>query len=156
MLNLVKIFFFTISLSFALTSCSKSPPQLDSKENKNTVVVLNNCTKNDFEEGSRWITGQLRAFKKTDPKYAYGFASEDFRSTLSISQFADIISTEYSMLLDWRNFEILSCEKNDEYFLFGVKVVSNEEIVYTLDYFLSKIGGSWGVDSANIVTQTGS
>lgn len=154
MLSSVKIFFFTILLLFVLTSCSKSPSQIDSKEI--TDVVLNNCTKSDFEEGSRWITGQLRAFKKSDPKYAYGFASEDFRSTLSINQFADIISTEYSMLLDWRNFEILSCDKNEEYFLFGVKVVSNEEIVYIFEYFLSKIGGSWGIDSANIVTQIGS
>ena len=153
MFKLLKIFLITISLAIFASSCSESQQLPEPSESENALTVQSSCPETDFDAGARWIKGQLKAFTKPDPKYAYGFASEDFRSTTSISQFADVISGQYSMLLDATDSEIYSCDSNGDFFLFGVKVMGADGKSYWMEYLLSKINGNWGVDGATITPE---
>lgn len=140
----------TLLFTVGCSSDSEAPTQ---REEISSLDLKNNCDPTYFDEGSRWIKGQLNAFSETDPKVAYGFASADFRSANSIDQFASIIANQYPMLLDLEKFEIYSCDSSEDYFVFGVKVTGNDGKVYWMEYLLSRIDGAWGVDGATLAPE---
>lgn len=149
----LKIFSILLVTLFLATACSSDIEEPNPMEESSTLDLQNNCDQTYFEEGSRWIKGQLNAFKDPDPKAAYGFASADFRATNSIDQFSSIISNQYPMLLDLEKFEIYSCDSSEDYFLFGVKVTGNDSKAYWMEYLLSRINGAWGVDGASLAPE---
>jgi hypothetical protein len=151
--NRFKVFFILLATLFFATSCSSDIEEPNPMEESSTLDLQNNCDQTYFEEGSRWIKGQLNAFKDPDPKVAYGFASADFRATNSIDQFASIISNQYSMLLDLEKFEVYSCDSSEDYFVFGVRVTGNDGKAYWMEYLLSRIDGAWGVDGAALAPE---
>jgi hypothetical protein len=151
--NRFKVFFILLATFFFATSCSSDIEEPNPMEESSTLDLQNNCDQTYFEEGSRWIKGQLNAFKDPDPKVAYGFASADFRATNSIDQFASIISNQYSMLLDLEKFEVYSCDSSEDYFVFGVRVTGNDGKAYWMEYLLSRIDGAWGVDGAALAPE---
>jgi len=151
--NRLKVFLILLATLFFATSCSSDTEEPTQIEESSTLALQNNCDQTYFEEGSRWIKGQLNAFKDPDPKVAYGFASADFRATNSIDQFASIISNQYSMLLDLEKFEVYSCDSSEDYFVFGVKVTGNDGKAYWMEYLLSRIDGAWGVDGAALAPE---
>ena len=151
--NRFKVFFILLATFFFATSCSSDIEEPNPMEESSTLDLQNNCDQTYFEEGSRWIKGQLNAFKDPDPKVAYGFASADFRATNSIDQFASIISNQYSMLLDLEKFEVYSCDSSEDYFVFGVRVTGNDGKAYWMEYLLSRIDGAWGVDGASLAPE---
>lgn len=114
------------------------------------------CTSQDFQGGSTWITGQLEAFKKSEPAEAYSYASEEFRKANSLQDFAAIIVSQYSMLLDIKEFQILSCEKNGELFTFVLKMVDNQSNSYSMEYLLTFSNKKWGVEGASVTLKVSS
>ena len=114
------------------------------------------CTSQDFQGGSKWITGQLEAFKKSEPAEAYSYASEEFRKANSLQDFAAIIVSQYSMLLDIKEFQILSCEKNGELFTFVLKMVDNQSNSYSMEYLLTFSNKKWGVEGASVTLKVSS
>jgi hypothetical protein len=149
-LKLSSILFSTLIFAVGCSNETEEPTDI---EDSSTLELQNNCDPKYFEEGSRWIKGQLNAFSDPDPKVAYGFASADFRATNSIDQFASIITNQYSMLLDLEKFEIYSCDSSEDYFVFGVKVTGNDGKAYWMEYLLSRIDGAWGVDGATLAPE---
>jgi len=148
-----KVFLISLATLLIATSCSSNAEEPTQIEESSTLELQNNCDQTYFEEGSRWIKGQLNAFSDTDPKIAYGFASAEFRASISIDQFASIIANQYSMLLDLEKFEFYSCDSSEDYFVFGVKVTGNDGKAYWMEYLLSRINGEWGVDGAKLAPE---
>ena len=62
--------------------------------------------------------------------------------------FTAVIVGQYSMLLNLKSYEILSCEKVEEQFMFKGKLIDKEGKHYTMKYLLSRINEKWGVDGA--------
>lgn len=151
-----------------LTSCSnsQSPSEnsasvqspsasAETKSNDSLIQPSSECSTSEFEGGSSWIEGQLRAFNESEAKVAYGFASENFRSKTSIEQFVAIISTQYPMLLNLKSFAILNCERTEGFFLYNVQLVDKANQTYSMKYLLSLINKKWGVEAASVSSDLG-
>ena len=108
------------------------------------------CTATQKIGGSRWISGQLGALKNLDAKKSYSFASENFRSKITLSEFIAIISTNYAMLLDLRTYSINSCNKQNGQFHFNLSMTDNDGRKYLMEYVLSFQKQRWGVEAAKV------
>lgn len=135
-----------LAITLLLTSCSSSDPVAQQE----SIPTQPTCSNTEADQGSAWIKGQLDAFNKEDPETAYGFASEKFKANSSLNQFVATIVTSYGFLLSSRSYTIGDCTKQGELFLFNVQVIDATGQKYPMRYTLSKIAGTWGVDSAGV------
>jgi hypothetical protein len=142
----------TLASLLLITSCS-APVEESKPENSNLNSIIQptpTCSTTEFQEGSAWIKGQLEAFSDSTPEKAYSYASEDFRRANSLESFAAVILSQYTMLLNIKDYQILSCEKNGELFLFNLMLSDKESNTYAVEYVLSLTEGKWGVDGASV------
>lgn len=140
----------------ALTSCSSDKAeQVSDNSRPETVATSPACSQDEFNGGSDWIKGQLKAFGDDDPVKAYSYASETFRQRTNIDMFTVVIVGQYSMLLNIKNYQITSCEKIDGKFLFKGKLEDKTGENYTMQYQLSLIDGKWGVEGAQVSEKLG-
>ena len=135
-----------LAITLLLTSCSSSDPVAQQE----SIPTQPTCSNAEVDQGSAWIKGQLDAFNKEDPETAYSFASEKFKANSSLNQFVATIVTSYGFLLSSRSYTIGDCTKQGELFLFDVQVIDATGQKYPMRYTLSKIAGTWGVDSAGV------
>jgi hypothetical protein len=135
-----------LAITLLLTSCSSSDPVAQ----KESIPTQPACSNAEVDQGSAWIKGQLDAFNKEDPETAYSFASEKFKANSSLNQFVATIVTSYGFLLSSRSYTIGDCTKLGELFDFDVQVIDATGQKYPMRYTLSKIAGTWGVDSASV------
>ena len=141
----------SLFLALLLTSCSSSKTEKVSESSQAAPSKPTpSCSKEQFTEGSDWIKGQLKAFGDDNPDKAYSYASESFRQRNSIEMFTAVIVGQYSMLLNLKSYEILSCEKIKEQFLFNGKLTDKQDKHYTMQYLLSRVDDRWGVDGAQV------
>lgn len=108
------------------------------------------CSATQKSGGSKWVSGQLKALKNLDAKKSYNFASENFRSKISLTEFIAIISNNYSMLLNLKSYSITSCNKQNGQFHFNLSLIDNDNRKYLMEYVLTYQKGRWGVESATI------
>lgn len=142
---------YALSLALVLSSCSSTKPKKVSENPQPKVTKpIPSCSNEEFTDGSNWIKGQLKAFGDDDPAKAYSYASEGFRKRTNIDMFTVIIVGQYSMLLNIKNYQILSCEKTEGRFLFKGKLEDKDGNKYTMQYMLSLIDNKWGVDGAQV------
>ena len=151
MRNFCKIF-FPFGLVILLASCStptkvnqQAPSKLDS-----ISQPIPTCSASENSEGSAWISGQLEAFGESKPDKAYSYASETFRVRSSVEDFASIITSQYTMVLNLKEYRILSCDKDGQLFTFAVKLIDNENLVYDMEYLLTLSDNKWGVEAASV------
>lgn len=135
-----------LAITLLLTSCSSSDPVAQQE----SIPTQPTCSNTEVDQGSAWIKGQLDAFNKEDPETAYGFASEKFKANSSLNQFVATIVTSYGFLLSSRSYTIGDCTKQGELFDYDVQVIDATGQKYSMRYTLSKIAGTWGVDSASV------
>ena len=57
------------------------------------------------------------------------------------------------MLLNIKDYQILSCEKNGELFLFSLMLSDKESKTYAVEYVLSLTEGKWGIDGASVTME---
>jgi hypothetical protein len=141
-----------ILFSVVLTGCSSASEESEPTPSnvQNLIQPTPTCSTDEFTGGSDWIKGQLKAFGNTDPEKAYSFASDEFRAANTIQDFAAVIVSQYSMLLDLKEYQVLSCEKSADLFTFQVKLTDNQESTYSMEYVLSLNNNQWGVEGASI------
>ena len=139
-------------IATSLTACSNSVEESQPTNSKLDAIAqpTPTCSSQEFTKGSDWIEGQLRAFKDTDAEKAYSYASENFRRSNSVEAFAAIIVSQYTMLLDLKDYQIVSCDKNGELFIFKVNISDNQGNSYAMEYMLSRNGEKWGIDGASV------
>lgn len=146
---------FGISVLIAsalLSSCSTASDESQPTPSKNETLIqpTPTCTPAEFTGGSNWIKGQLKAFGETDPEKAYSYASAEFRAANSLQDFAAVIVSQYAMLLDLKDYQVISCDKNGELFTFKVQLSDNQGSSYSMEYMLSLVNETWGVDAASV------
>lgn len=138
-----------LAITLALSSCSSSDPLAqDPQDGANSQST---CTSTEIDQGSKWIKGQLDAFAQGNPESAYGFASASFKLSNNLQQFVAIIVTNYGFLLNARSNTVTECTKENEFFLFNVRVTDSAGQEYPMRYTISQIDGAWGVDAAVVV-----
>jgi len=139
-------------IATSLTACSNPVEESQPTNSKLDAIAqpAPTCSTQEFTAGSDWIKGQLRAFIETDAEKAYSYASEDFRRSNSVEDFAAIIVSQYTMLLDLKDYQIVSCDKNGELFIFKVNVSDNQGNSYAMEYMLSRNGEKWVIDGASV------
>lgn len=146
-----KLVVSSLFLALLLTACSSSKTEKVSESSQAAPAKKTpECSTDEFASGSQWIKGQLKAFGDDNPEKAYSYASESFRQRNSIEMFTAVIVGQYSMLLNLQSYEILSCEKAEEQFLFKGKLKDKADKNYTMQYLLSRVNGKWGVDGAQV------
>ena len=142
-----------LALIIFVTSCS-APSEKSNPNNSNLESIVQptpTCSNEEFKGGSVWIAGQLAAFGESEPDKAYSYASDEFKRANSLENFAAVIMSQYTMLLDIKDYKILSCEKNGELFLFELRLSDNQSIEYKMEYILSLRNNKWGVDGASVM-----
>jgi hypothetical protein len=139
-----------IALSTSACSSTTSESKPSSGKNELLVQPTPTCSTEEFSGGSDWIKGQLKAFSERNPEKAYSYASETFRMNNSLTSFSTIIAAQYSMLLDIKDFKILSCDKSDPFFTYGLKLIDNGDVSYEMEYVLSYSNKKWGVEGASV------
>lgn len=142
----------TLVFTLLLTSCSTSKTDKVSENSQPLKAQATpSCSNDEFVGGSKWITGQLNAFRKGTLEEAYSFASPSFRQSNGFELFSFLIVGQYSMLLTSKSFQISSCERTGSKFFFTGSLVDNQNNEYTLQYLLSLTDKKWGVDGAQVV-----
>ena len=115
-----------------------------------TEAKVVSCSKNEQSLGSAHISKQLNAYNSRNFAKAYSFASKEFRSSKTSKQFEEIISTKYSMLLNFKNFKVTSCEKSGQFFMFTLELLDKKGSAWEVRYLLSNTSGVWGVEAAAV------
>ena len=137
-----------LATTLLLSSCSSTDPVAQQPNESSSAQPT--CSNTEVDQGSAWIKGQLDAFSEEDPETAYSFASESFKAGSSLQQFIAIIVSNYGFLLSTRSYTIGDCTKQGELFLFDVQVTDTAGQKYPMEYTLSKIANTWGVDAASV------
>jgi len=151
-----RIFIFLLSL--LLTGCAgsaedssvDSEPTAPSSKLESLAQPAPACSEKEFDAGSAVIAKQLRAFSESEPDAAYAIASERFKSMYSVDDFANIILSQYTMLLNIKEFTFQSCTKEADIYYFVLELFDLQGIQYKVDYAVSVINGRWGIDGAAV------
>ena len=141
-----------LSALLILTACSSNTQDVPSPESKIGSVSqpTPTCSTQEFTGGSDWIKGQLKAFGESEPDKAYSYASESFKQANSLEDFASIIVSQYTMLLDLKTYQVVSCDKDGELYTFKVQITDNQSNAYSMEYVLSFSDKKWGVEGASV------
>lgn len=139
-------------LVVSLVGCSNTAEvkPVDNSKLESLVQPTPTCSKEEFSSGTKLITAQLNALSRSQFKEAYSLASERFRAENTLDVFTSIISSQYAMLLDLKEFRIISCEKNGELFMFSADLIANQSKTYKMEYILSLRDNRWGVEAAAV------
>ena len=151
-MTVLRAFLSLLIASALVTSCSTTSDESIPAPSKNDSLVqpTPTCSSTEFTGGSDWIKGQLEAFGEADPEKAYAFASAEFKAANSLQDFAAVIVSQYTMLLDLKDYQVVSCEKTGELFTFKVQLSDNQGSSYSMEYVLSLKSDKWGVDGASV------
>ena len=144
-----------LSVSLLLSSCSNTTNVENSQDPQSSkigsvVQPTPTCSSKEFTDGSAWIEGQLKAFSESTPDKAYSYASDNFRSKTSLEAFASVILSQYTMLLNIKDYQILSCDKSGDLFSFRLNLTDKALNSYSMEYLLSFTNNKWGVEAASV------
>ena len=135
-----------------ITGCSTSAaPNAQESSPQNAFT----CSSIETSDGKAWVKGQLDAFSGSDPEAAYAFASSPFKARNSLEQFIAIITTNYEFLLNLDSYTVDGCSKQGDFYLFAVSLSDSNGQAYIMEYTLSLLGTSWGVDAASVISSEG-
>lgn len=139
-------------LAIVMTSCSNTTKTTQEPSSQLTALAqpTPTCTAAEFNGGSNWIKGQLKAFGEAKPDKAYSYASEEFRKKNSLEAFALTIISQYRMLLNLKDYQIVSCDRSQDLYTFKVELTDNDQAHYTMQYLLSFVANRWGVEGASV------
>lgn len=96
------------------------------------------------------ITGQQSAFADADFLTARAFASESFRSTITVDEFEYLITREYGFLLDDPPITVQKCAQVDR--IGEVQLSVGTSTKRTMIYRLVRERGAWAIDGARVTT----
>jgi hypothetical protein len=105
------------------------------------------CSTSQSELVEKHISGQIDALAKKDWELAFSFASESFQENIGIDQFTQIISTQYTMLIENQGYNFSECAIDVDKVMQEVKVSSNGTDYY-LTYRVSINGSKLGIEGA--------
>ena len=141
-----------IASSIIFSGCSSTDVETPSSDSTKGSLAqpTPTCSTEEFAGGSDWIVGQLKAFGEDEPDLAYSYASDSFKRANSLEDFASIIVSQYGMLLDLQSYQVISCDKDGDFFSFKVRIIDNQSNAYSMEYVLTLSGDKWGVEGASV------
>ena len=143
-----RIVFFVLAFALGfgrfITSANAESMARDSK------IASTTCSKEEIANGTSHISKQLNAFRLNNIQKAYTYASKDFKSSKNLKQFEELIKTGYPMLIGSKNFQIVSCDKISQLFMFVLNLSDKSQQLWEMRYLISYRGGAWGVEAATI------
>ena len=107
------------------------------------------CTVNQEAAITKHLSAQIDALAARNWELAYSYASANFRFTIPLAQFTEIIQAEYGMLIENKGYSFGPCEISADDILRQVSVASDQGD-FILDYKLSFYNSKIGVESALI------
>ena len=97
------------------------------------------------------IRSQTEAFAVEDFELAYSYASDTFRSNVSIRSFVAIIASSYGPLLSSSQLEFSNCFSNQalDLGIIDVRFVESGVALYGLRYIVSASDEGWRIEGAS-------
>jgi len=151
----IRIFLIGV-VTALLPSCSvavESPPE--TKENVHgepaetpAPPLVTPCLTENSAAIEELVLGQSEALADRDFELAYGFASPDFRSSVSVELFERVITRQYDMLLYFDSATFGPCDSvSDSRAIMNVLVTSKFHQPVVMIYDVVFIDGKWWVSA---------
>ena len=123
---------------------SESAPEPSPKSSNATAP----CENVMFQRAQGTIRAQQSALANSDFGAARAYASRQFRSTVSVEQFKQIIEGNYAFLLDDPPLDFAACQRRGDSALLRVEVAGTPST--TMVYLVVLEDDSWFIDAASI------
>lgn len=107
------------------------------------------CTANQEAAITKHLSAQIDALAARNWELAYSYASANFRFSIPLAQFTEIIQEEYGMLIENKGYSFGPCEISADNIMRQVSVASDQGD-FSLNYKLSFYDSKIGVESALI------
>ncbi len=145
LLRLVVIVPFLLSVAIAIAACtpSASQPVPDADPS------IQACAPDVAEAAFDVVKRQQRAFADSDFDSALHFASNGFRSSVTLPQFKALIVSDYTFLLGNSNLRLTECSPEGTGAVLRVVVGSD----FSLAYRMVAEDGQWRIDGASILKE---
>jgi hypothetical protein len=101
-----------------------------------------------FQRAQGTIRAQQSALAQSDFEAARAFASDDFRSGVSVDQFQSIIEGNYSFLLDDPAITFVDCQRRGDSALIRVEVTGSPVTIMLYGVVLES--EKWFIDAASV------
>ena len=105
------------------------------------------CSSAQAKLVDKHISGQIDALASKNWQLAFSFASESFQENIGLDQFTEIISSQYSMLIENQGYKFEMCVFADDKVTQEVRVTSGGQD-YLLTYRVSINGSNLGIEGA--------
>ena len=101
------------------------------------------CTANQEAAITKHLSAQIDALAARNWELAYSYASANFRFTIPLAQFTELIQADYGMLIETKGYSFGPCEISGDNIMRQVNVASDQgefSLAYKLSFYDSKIG----------------
>ena len=105
------------------------------------------CSSAQAKLVDKHISGQIDALASKNWQLAFSFASESFQENIGLDQFTEIISSQYTMLIENQGYKFEVCDFADDKVTQEVRVTSGGQD-YLLTYRVSINGSKLGIEGA--------
>ena len=126
-------------MAVLLTSCA----QKAEVEN----LADGSCSSAQAQLVDKHISGQIDALASKNWQSAFSYASESFQENIGLDQFTEIITSQYTMLIENQGFRFEKCAFADDKITQEVVVTSGGQD-YLLTYRVSINGTKLGIEGA--------
>ncbi len=123
-------------------------PQPEEESTPEPSIASQPCEDVMFQRAQGTIRAQQSALAQSDFEAARAFASDDFRSGVSVDQFQSIIEGNYSFLLDDPALSFLDCQRRGDSALIRVEVAGSPITVMLYGVVLDS--EKWFIDAASV------
>lgn len=132
----------------ATTAPETQDPSPDSSPSQDEADTAQPCEEVMFQGAQGTVRSQQSALAQQDFEAARAFASNSFRSGVSVEQFQDIIEGRYSFLLNDPGLDFVDCQRRGDKALIRVEVSGSPVII--MIYGMVVENDSWFIDAASV------
>lgn len=141
--------FIAIVLIFSLGAALAGTYLTRPSDSPSATLTSGNCSARDLVAIEQGITNQTASLSAQDFQRALTYSSDSFRSRISESQFARIISSGYDFLLQNPKITLESCNQNgDGQIVVSASFDTGSDVV-RLTYAMTNERNGWFIDSAS-------
>ncbi len=123
-------------------------PQPEEESTPEPSIASQPCEDVMFQRAQGTIRAQQSALAQSDFEAARAFASDDFRSGVSVDQFQSIIEGNYSFLLDDPAITFVDCQRRGDSALIRVEVTGSPVTIMLYGVVLES--EKWFIDAASV------
>ena len=126
----------------------QTTPESDQESAPDPTNGATPCEDVMFQRAQGTIRAQQNALAKSDFEAARAYASDNFRSGVSVDQFQGIIEGNYSFLLEDPAITFVDCQRREDSALIRVEVAGSPVTIMLYGVVLEN--DSWFIDAASV------